>query len=455
MKGHVVTPDGIARRMALRLFRDKTPVSGDRILYPGCGTAPFARAVEDVCKEHGWPLPEGIGVDRNPNLLAHARQRGLTHVAFEQHDFLNRDVHHGSFDFVVGNPPYVPIEGLDESEKQQYRATFKTATGRFDLYFLFFERALGLLKEGGILSFITPEKWEYVRSASSLRGLLSRKDVHVESIEHVAEDAFEGYVTYPSITTVRRQERGETQIRLRSGESHDVTLSRNGNSWASAIRGRGDAIEPTGITLADVAVRISAGVATGADSVFVTDRSEVPASIGDEWMRPTVSGRQLKKLDTPSTSSVFLCPYRDDGSLVPESDLGAFGKWAAQHRDRLESRSCVEKNGRPWYAWHENPPMTDLLRPKIIFRDIVKEPKFWIEDVGNVVPRHSVYYLIPQAQVNADRLCTYLNSQNARQWMRAHCQKAANGYMRLQSTVLKKLPVPEQVASSYQTTMSL
>ena len=44
----------------------------------------------------------------------------------------------GPFDYIIGNPPYVPIEGLDEAEKGRYKAAFLTAQGRFDLYLLFF-----------------------------------------------------------------------------------------------------------------------------------------------------------------------------------------------------------------------------------------------------------------------------------------------------------------------------
>ena len=53
MKGHVPTPEDLAKKMVRRLFRDAPPTSADRILYPGCGTAPFAAAVERVCESEG------------------------------------------------------------------------------------------------------------------------------------------------------------------------------------------------------------------------------------------------------------------------------------------------------------------------------------------------------------------------------------------------------------------
>lgn len=72
---------------------------------------------------------------------------------------------------------------------------------------------------------------------------------------------------------------------------------------------------------------------------------------------------------------------------------------------------------------------------------------------GDVVPRHSVYYIIPKDNVDLDDLLEYLNSEEARAWLEAHCQKAHNDYYRLQSSVLKELPVPEEMGESYQTTL--
>lgn len=457
MKGHVPTPDALAEKMVRRAFRDEPPSSDDRILYPGAGDAPFAAAVERVCDEESWECPEGLAVETNPEHLSRAKSRGLTHVTFENRDFLADDMlDAGRFEYIIGNPPYVPIEGLSEEEKKQYRSTFQTAIERFDLYLLFFEQSLSMLAPGGILSFVTPEKFEYVDTAAPLRRLLTSDSLCIEEIEHIPEDAFTGLITFPCVTTVRRTSADvnpcETRVTLRDGTSHVTTLPGDGESWASNVRGADLDDMETGATLGDVTERISPGLATGADKVFVLDADDVPDEIDERWVYPTVSGSQLREFDGPFTDSVFVCPYKPNGELADEAELGSFLDWLETHRERLEDRSCV-KGGKRWYAWHENPPMQDILQPKIVFRDIAKEPQFWPEMEGTVVPKHSVYYTVPKGGVPMDELLEYLNSPEARMWMEAHCQKAHNGFYRLQSRVLRDLPVPKEWAESYQATL--
>ena len=153
------------------------------------------------------------------------------------------------FDYVIGNPPYVPITGLSLEERRRYRANYATAVERFDLYLLFFERSLKLLAPNGRLCLITPEKFEYVHSATPLRRLLG--NYAVEEVDHVPEDTFPGLVTYPTITTVvgRPPAKGyETHITLRDRKTVKVQLPKDGSSWNPVINQSGTS-EPSAFTL--------------------------------------------------------------------------------------------------------------------------------------------------------------------------------------------------------------
>jgi len=80
----------------------------------------------------------------------------------------------GGFDVVIGNPPYVSIYKISTQpdEKQFFTDRFYTAYMKFDLYVLFIERALSLLKNGGLFAFIVPGNFMVAPYGKNLRQLL-------------------------------------------------------------------------------------------------------------------------------------------------------------------------------------------------------------------------------------------------------------------------------------------
>ncbi len=226
----------------------------------------------------------------------------------------------------------------------------------------------------------------------------------------------------------------------------NVDLPGNGGSWLARLNqvrdGRG------GPTLADLAVRISCGVATGADSVFVRKTGELDPGL-TRFAYPTIAGRELGS-GNPELRSRYsiLVPYSKRGALLAEHGLGSLGRYLGQNaiRARLSRRTCVRR--KPWYAFHETPPLQEILRPKILCKDITARPQFWTDNSGGLVPRHSTYYIVPKIPRQLEEICAYLNSETAKSWLRSHCQRAANGFLRLQSRVLKELPIPPELAES-------
>ena len=66
------------------------------------------------------------------------------------------------FDIVIGNPPYLRIQGIrnDNPQFADYLVdNYKTATGKFDLYVAFIEKGYGICRKQGILNFVMPTKW--------------------------------------------------------------------------------------------------------------------------------------------------------------------------------------------------------------------------------------------------------------------------------------------------------
>ena len=79
----------------------------------------------------------------------------------------------GGFDIVIANPPYISaIEAkktIDDFVRQQYKKTYITASGTYDIYVIFIELGFKLLRNDGILSYITPSKYLSAEYAKTLR----------------------------------------------------------------------------------------------------------------------------------------------------------------------------------------------------------------------------------------------------------------------------------------------
>src|SRR5690606_38357179 len=46
----------------------------------------------------------------------------------------------GGFDVVIGNPPYVRVQGIEKESKDVFKKIYSAATGKYDLYVLFLEK---------------------------------------------------------------------------------------------------------------------------------------------------------------------------------------------------------------------------------------------------------------------------------------------------------------------------
>lgn len=451
MRGQVDTPTELVDHMVDALFAGCRPARDDRLLDSGCGTGAFISGVLRWCERNNNEVPRITGIDSDPERIRVARDRfsGLDAVTLVNADYLEtRDL--GSYRFIIGNPPYVGLPRLPAEERELYRENFETAVGRFDLYFLFFERALSELSRGGRLVFVTPEKWLYVKSAHALRLMLTR--TNLELIELLPDSSFPHRATYPCITVVKNAKpQGSLICRPRGAPEISVDQRKLGaDPWWSLVRGD-DQSTPIGTpVLANICRRISAGVATGADRIFVRSKDDLPKGLRP-FAVPTIAGRDLStdgaEDSVTNRPDVMLVPYAADGTLQPLNRLGSLANYLRRKDNRavLEARTCAAR--KPWYAFHDSLPLDDLRQPKLLCKDITSNPMFWIDRDGDIIPRHSVYYIVPARSRDLDALAEWLNSESVRGRLRMRCQRAQNGSLRLQAEALRSLSLHDAPAA--------
>ncbi|MCZ7400548.1 MAG: N-6 DNA methylase [Candidatus Methanoperedens sp.] len=109
------------------------------------------------------------------------------------------------FDVVIGNPPYIRVDVLSNSDKKYWQDYFVSPYGKFDIYFLFIENGLKLLKNGGRLGFIVSNKFLVGDSGKRLREFILQNCI-IETLIDVSNiDVFKDASIYPVIIILRKE----------------------------------------------------------------------------------------------------------------------------------------------------------------------------------------------------------------------------------------------------------
>lgn len=115
-----------------------------------------------------------------------------------------------SYDYVVGNPPWVSKHSRysGETRERRMKQLYLSAWNEKDMYMQFMERGLQMLRIGGKLGYIVSSRFLYNEGGSEIRGLLAKNRIH-ELIDFTDYQMFEGATNYSSIITVEKQVENE------------------------------------------------------------------------------------------------------------------------------------------------------------------------------------------------------------------------------------------------------
>ena len=306
-------------------------------------------------------------------------------------------------DLVVGNPPYVRLEDVPADRMLAYRAACPAMTGRSDLYVGFFERGLRSLASGGVLAFICADRWMRNQYGRQLRELIAAGYSVDVTVNMHDLDAFERQVSaYPAVTVIRRAGQGEAVVvetrrgfgpqdapglaeSMSAPELRPASAARvssryevarlphwftGGESWPAGSPSRLALIEELNdrfppLEEVTTGTRVGIGVATGADSVFITTEADVEPRqlLPLSMVRDTTSGRH-------SWSGHYLVnPWDAGGQLV---DLAALPRlWAYYQRHfSLKRRHVAVRRPAQWYRTIDKVDHSLVERPKLLFPDM-------------------------------------------------------------------------------------
>lgn len=115
----------------------------------------------------------------------------------------------GGFDVVIANPPYVSAMEFKKfyppGQRETLNAIFTTAKGTYDIYVLFIEQGIRLLRDGGTLCYINPNKYLSAKYAVALREFIN-KEMQLKKIVDVSGiRVFKSAAVYPVVTFMAKE----------------------------------------------------------------------------------------------------------------------------------------------------------------------------------------------------------------------------------------------------------
>lgn len=115
----------------------------------------------------------------------------------------------GGFDVIIGNPPYINSRNLDVKDKSYFAAVFDSATEQYDLYGLFIEKCLNLLREKGNLGLIVPNKFLMTKYGILLRKFITENSNVVDYKDYSQENVFVDASVYPVVIIFQKTKQKE------------------------------------------------------------------------------------------------------------------------------------------------------------------------------------------------------------------------------------------------------
>ena len=329
----------------------------------------------------------------------------------------------GGFDVIIGNPPYIRIQALKEWAalevdfyKQQYVSASK---GNYDIYVVFVEKGLELLRKDGHLGFILPHKFFNAQYGESVRKLIT-DGKYLEKIVHFGDQQiFPKVSTYTCLFFLSKTKKSElTFIQVKDlfqwitdGSTEETLIineSITDKNWDfGKIRNSVffDKFKTSKfIHLSQLKNNISQGIRTSANEIYVLDwiseednllqvysqalgkRLTIESNLTSLFLQ----GKEIKPYQLLYSGKLLIIPYEVNNgnvNLIHEDKLRNHFpltfNYLMQNKEVLENREKGKMLGSSWYAYIYPKNIELMKSPKILVPDIANRASFAWDDQGD------------------------------------------------------------------------
>ncbi|EAH4651909.1 class I SAM-dependent DNA methyltransferase [Campylobacter jejuni] len=406
---------------------------------------------------------------------------------FEFPEILDDDGNFKGFDLIIGNPPYIRIQGLDKNSSQYYKKHFKVASKNYDIYILFIEQCFKLIKKQGVISFIMPHKWFNADFGVNLREFAKDKISKIISFEefqifdastYTALQWFENNSLHLKFVQAdknikTKEEMSNFIFNLKEENFKMINNKKLSSSfWSFEENSNQEIFSKINqhISVKDL-FRVFVGLQTSKDSVyFLKDCQENKISvkgyskeldkeveIEKEILKPLLMGDSFHRYEKPISNSMVLFPYyRQDNTdvkkmcLYDENELKSKFPKAWEYLKECESILRARENGRfdneKWYQFGRAQGINQENISKLLCPDICNNTHFVLDNLGEFYFTTTIYgYVRNEEYKNLDYkyLMAVLNSSLTWWFLQKTSVVMRGGFYRIKPAYIEKFCIPK------------
>ncbi len=322
---------------------------------------------------------------------------------FEFPEVLDDEGNFIGFDVIIGNPPYIQLQKMGSDSDALEKAGYKTYTKSGDIYSLFYEQGFNVLRDNGLLMYITSNKWMRANYGESLRKFFVERTNPLLLIDFSGNQIFDTATVDTNILMFAKQknefktlacmikEKLLNNLSVFVSQQADKCVFPNSESWVilspieQSIKQK---IEAVGKPLKDWDINIYRGILTGYNEAFIIDGKKKEELIAEdpksaEIIRPILRGRDIKKYGYDFADKYVIC-----ARLVSDipNNFPAIIKYLEQFKGekKLGDNSTTKVFKRPWWSWMQEPVnyWDDFFKQKIMYPNMTKFLPFYLDDKG-------------------------------------------------------------------------
>jgi type I restriction-modification system DNA methylase subunit len=428
---------------------------------------------------HGNAL---IGWDVLDGQLFDDEQRNLFPLDFA--DKFKEPMRGGGFDAIVGNPPYIRIQTLQETTPlavDYFESHYESASkGNYDIYVVFVERALSLLNESGKLGYILPHKFFNAKYGESLRSHLS-EGKHLSQIVHFGDQQiFKGATTYTCLLLLNKAASEKFEVsrvanleewrKGNSVERGEIPASKvTSDEWVFSFGQKSlllDKLNQMPTKLEQVTSRIFQGIKTSADKIYIVEELEREARrvkiyskekeaeywLEPDLLHPLIKGGDSKRYLLSRTNRLILFPYerQEDGSVQLiqaaqfKTDYPLTWAYLADNKRFLENRENGKMRGLRWYGYVYPKALDVMPLPKIFTPDIAPHSAFSLDESGETFFTGGVaggYGILALPEISREFLLGLLNSKLLEWFIHQTATQMRGGWYSYEARFIRGLPI--------------